>query len=208
MKKTASVPFHSFILMDEPVARSAHKLRHGPVNYEIFRRVDSLQLHAPFDQKEKDLAEKRSKSHDTGRKEEKLATRLRQFLNVLVGVSVGLAAAAVRLGCQRLCGWRQEVLLNLLAGKGSWNLQFGEARGIVFFCDLFLIVLHLGLGFRPGPSLQVLLIAMAMTAAFAALATVAVVLVPASTGSGIPGGTETSTTIFEWRQLRRFLFFF
>jgi len=34
---------------------------------------------------------------------------------------------------------------------------------------------------------QVLILAMAMTAAFACLATLAVVLVPASTGSGIPG---------------------
>ena len=119
--------------MDDPtgVARSArsapHKLRHGPLSYEIFRRVDSLQLHAPFDQKERDLAEKRSKCHDTGRKEEKLATRLRQFLNVLVGVSVGLAAVAVRVGCQMLGNWRQKVLLSLLAGRDGWNLQFGEA---------------------------------------------------------------------------------
>ena len=116
--------------MDEPtgVARSApHKLRHGPLSCEIFRRVDSLQLHAPFDQKERDLAEKRSKCHDTGRKEEKLATRLRQFLNVLVGVIVGFAAVAVRFGCQMLGNWRQKVLLNLLAGRDSWNLQFGEA---------------------------------------------------------------------------------
>lgn len=115
--------------MEEPagVARGGrHKLRHGPLSYENFRRVNSLQLHPPFDQKERELAEKRSKSHDTGRKEEKLATRLRQFLNVLVGVSVGVAAAAVRFGCQMLGNWRQKMLLNLLAGRDTWSSQFGE----------------------------------------------------------------------------------
>ena len=99
---------------------------HGPLSYGIFRRVDSLQLHAPFDQKEKELADKRSKCHDTGRHEEKLATRLRQFLNVLVGVSVGLAAVAVRYGCQQLGSWRQKALLSLLAGKEEWDHRFGE----------------------------------------------------------------------------------
>jgi len=111
--------------MEEPgVACARHN--HGPLSYEIFRRVDSLQLHAPFDQKEKELADKRSKCHDTGRHEEKLATRLRQFLNVLVGVSVGLAAVAVRYGCQQLGSWRQKALLSLLAGKEEWDHRFGE----------------------------------------------------------------------------------
>ena len=111
--------------MDEPAeSRKPRHGHHGPLNYEIFRRVDSLQLHAPFDQKEKELADKRAKCHDTGRKEEKLATRLRQFLNVLVGVSVGLAAVVVRLGSDMLGEWRRKILLQLLAGN---LLEFGCA---------------------------------------------------------------------------------
>lgn len=98
-------------------SRKTRHHRHGPLSYEIFRRMDSLQLHAPFDQKERELADKRAKCHDTGRKEEKLATRVRQFLNVLVGVSVGLAAVVVRLGSDKLGNWRRETFKNLLAGN-------------------------------------------------------------------------------------------
>ncbi|CAJ1410992.1 unnamed protein product [Effrenium voratum] len=144
--------------MDEHPARK-HKLRHGPLSYEIFRKVDSLQLHAPYDLKEKELNEARSQSHSFGLREERLAKRLRQFLNVLVGVSVGLTAALVRYGCEKLGDARQGLLLRLVAHEPGWSMGF----------------------------LRALLVTSGITAACAVLATVAVALVPASSGSGIPG---------------------
>ncbi|CAE7943947.1 CLC-B [Symbiodinium sp. KB8] len=127
--------------------------------YENFRKVDSLQLHAPFDHKERHLAETRSKCLETGRREEQLAKRLRQFLNVLVGISVGIAAVLVRYGCELLGGRRREAFLHLLEGKRSWDWEFAGAVSV----------------------------AMGTTACFALLATVCVLLVPQSSGSGIPG---------------------
>lgn len=106
--------------------------------------------------KEKELYEKRSKCHDTGRKEEKLATRIRQFLNVLVGISVGLAAVVVRFGSEHLGNWRRGLFLHMLAPQGrEWGLAT-----------------LLGVG---------------LTAGFALVATSFVVMVPAASGSGIPG---------------------
>jgi len=143
-----------------PHARKArHKHHLGPLSYESFRKVDSLQLHAPFDHKERHLAETRSKCLETGRREEQLAKRLRQFLNVLVGISVGIAAVLVRYGCELLGGRRREAFLHLLEGKRSWDWEFAGAVSV----------------------------AMGTTAGFALLATVCVLLVPQSSGSGIPG---------------------
>ncbi|CAE7835850.1 clcD [Symbiodinium sp. CCMP2592] len=131
---------------------------HDALLFAVFV-VDSLQLHAPFDHKERHLAETRSKCLETGRREEQLAKRLRQFLNVLVGISVGIAAVLVRYGCELLGGRRREAFLHLLEGKRSWDWEFAGAVSV----------------------------AMGTTAGFALLATVCVLLVPQSSGSGIPG---------------------
>ncbi|CAE6948037.1 clcC [Symbiodinium natans] len=170
-----------------PQARQArHKHRLGPLSYESFRKVDSLQLHAPFDHKERHLAETRSKCLETGRREEQLAKRLRQFLNVLVGISVGIAAVLVRYGCELLGGRRREAFLELLIGKRSWDLEFAG-------------VLFIALGRHVARGLLALSCvdgtvkddigdpAMGTTACFALLATLCVILVPQSSGSGIPG---------------------
>ncbi|CAE8645174.1 unnamed protein product, partial [Polarella glacialis] len=132
----------------------------GPLSYDNFRHVNSLQLHAPFDQKERDLAGLRSyECHGENHREEKLASRLRQFLNVLVGVSVGLTAALIRYALEALGKWRRGWIIHLLEQSG--DSSFGVWRAFAA--------------------------AVCLTAVPALLATCAVVWCPASAGSGIPG---------------------
>jgi len=136
----------------------------GPLSYDVFRNVNSLQLHAPYDQSERNRARQRSFSHREGRGEEKFATRLRHLMNVLVGVAVGIVAVLMRLGYQSITRTRLEVVLHLLGQAG--NASGGAATWLVA---------------------KTALTAAALTAGLALPASVLVFWRPAAASSGIPG---------------------
>lgn len=136
----------------------------GPLCYNTFREVDTLQLHAPFDEKERGLAEVRSKSQRISRREEKLASRIRQCLNVLVGIGVGIAAVALKAGCNFLSRVRRQLLQSMLAGLEQGTDEW----------------------FTDSGAFLAIAAAMLITAIFTLLASFMVAWKPPAAASGIP----------------------
>lgn len=101
--------------MATPPAGEAHKSHksHGPLVYDMFRDVNSLQLHPPIDQQE------RLRQAGLTHKVHKNARLVRQLINVLVGVAVGLAAVVVAKGSDTIADWRVGLLETLLDKVGG-----------------------------------------------------------------------------------------
>jgi len=140
-------------------ARQAWRGQKGPLHSDVFRKLNTLQLHAPLDKRERDrLQALRSSHHRTGRREDELATRVRHLLNAVIGVAVGFVAVGVRLTYQAISGVRFQVIFQLLGEDSSW----------VF-------------------ATQAALAASACTAVLGLAAAALVAWQPAAASSGIPG---------------------
>lgn len=95
-----------------------HSHHKGPLFYDVFRDVDSLQLHAPFDEKEKKRAEQRLFREGGGdaKREEHLAIRLRQCMVVVVGIAIALVTVLLKGGLEIISESRRHAVLLLLGG--------------------------------------------------------------------------------------------
>mmetsp|Transcript_46393 Transcript_46393/g.123248 ORF Transcript_46393/g.123248 Transcript_46393/m.123248 type:complete len:962 (-) Transcript_46393:183-3068(-) len=132
---------------------SCKRAAHGPLNYTKFREVNSLQLHTPIRKGAEDTYQ--SVSH----RDEKLAKRLRQFLDPTVGILVGIISVTMAWAYEAIWNWRTDVLKTLL----------GKVHGDSSF------------------AVSCVVLSMILSCAFALLACFPVLWEPASASSGIPG---------------------